>query len=785
MSFRKAFHFFTYSTVLWSFGAMAYFTMLQPVAILLFGLALLAAIFRDKHAVRFSNGTWLAFSLSALALAIFGWFYMGERLYSVVYLFLYLEVNKLWTGTRTRDTLHVYGLTLFQMVASSVSTASILFAPALVVYLFLILGALITITMKRDAEIALGSLPRRERKGTADSIRVRAHEQWRLDRIYNSSFLTPGFCRWLVVTLTIILVIGSGLFFVIPRLQAQSFLQGFGTRPGAKAVSGFSDRVEFLGVGRIQTDPTVVMRAKPVYGYGIVQGYPGIDMLRLRGTSLDQFDGRRWRKSAVIENSYQVRQRRRNVYIPRLEGDRIGAGDYVTEITLEPNRNGYLFGPDRATSFHLDSTLDMNMDVESNSVQLALKNWSVPIRYEVHSVELPDTGWELPVKKSTLADLNLRRAARLFGKRMVSLLLPPRRTMFQKLYLQLPDVEDMDLVAEMADEWTEGLATRTDIAKTIEFELKRNYEYSLDVPFASRRNHLSRFLTVEKAGHCEYFATAMALMLRTKGIPARIVNGYASDEWVRSGGGYFLVRQEHAHSWVEVYMDGIGWVTYDPTPNNGIGGNRIPMTFFRRVSQRLDTLKLYWYNTVVDFDARNQYGFYRSIIRAAYAIPRTVGFFTGVVTGEDGMSGRKRFVILGLLLAGVVVAVLILRELNNVRKVRRKRKKAHVSGYASKREPIREYLRLLEEVEKRVERPVSQTPLEYARRVVHTGDGLEDFLSLTQTYYDARFNGGVWTHSEANRATALLRRVRTGGQIAVPFNDGPEGETAESLRNDY
>ncbi|MDX9976177.1 MAG: DUF3488 domain-containing protein, partial [FCB group bacterium] len=464
MTFQKSYTFFKYATAFWAFAMMSFFVQLHAVAVLGFFLALVLCLYRGRLRLRIPGAVWLMLSLLGLGLALYGWFVVHEKLYSVVYLFLYLEINKLWTGTRTRDTLQVYGLTFFQMLAASVSTASVLFAPAMIIYLFLMLGGMITITMKRDAELALGAAPPRRRffggrPRTSNSVRVREHDTRRLARIYEQRLLTPRFCRWLGVALVFVLIVGSGLFIIIPRIQAQKFIEGVGSTRATQAVSGFSDTIDFMGVEDIQTDPTIIMRAKLISGYDMVDGYPERELLRLRGTALDYYDGRRWQKSESKSGRFQTRMRRRNIYLPRLEADRIGNGEYETQITLEPNRRGYLFGPDRPVAYDLETPLDSLVDPEAQSVRLLLRNWTVPIRYRVTSVDVPESSWEIP-KPNGEVKVDMNREALRFATNVISLLLPPRRTEFENIYLQLPDHPDTQTVRALADAWTTGLTDK-------------------------------------------------------------------------------------------------------------------------------------------------------------------------------------------------------------------------------------------------------------------------------------------------------------------------------------
>jgi transglutaminase-like putative cysteine protease len=99
--------------------------------------------------------------------------------------------------------------------------------------------------------------------------------------------------------------------------------------------------------------------------------------------------------------------------------------------------------------------------------------------------------------------------------------------------------------------------------RRIEIELRRRYRYSVAIERPFDQDPLLDFLLAQPAGHCEYFASAMALLARAVGVPTRVVTGYRVVE--QSPFGYWVVRQRHAHAWVESWVDG-EWVSVDPTP---------------------------------------------------------------------------------------------------------------------------------------------------------------------------------------------------------------------------
>jgi protein-glutamine gamma-glutamyltransferase len=145
---------------------------------------------------------------------------------------------------------------------------------------------------------------------------------------------------------------------------------------------------------------------------------------------------------------------------------------------------------------------------------------------------------------------------------------------------------------------------RFDAAQTIEQNLQQSFAYSLEMK-ASGPDPLSDFLFNVQAGHCEYFATAMAVMLRTHGIAARVVNGFLPGEYNETSGAY-TVRQSDAHSWVEVYFPTTrSWVTFDPTPS---AGRAEPMRtgISAQLHKYAEALELLWFQYVVGYDKQEQ-----------------------------------------------------------------------------------------------------------------------------------------------------------------------------------
>ncbi len=130
-------------------------------------------------------------------------------------------------------------------------------------------------------------------------------------------------------------------------------------------------------------------------------------------------------------------------------------------------------------------------------------------------------------------------------------------------YLQLPSSVP-ERVLQLAEEITEGKTNEYDKAKAIEAYL-RTYPYDLEVPAPPEGQDVADYFLFElKKGYCDYYATAMVVLARASGVPARFVSGYSSGSYDAANAEY-IVRELNAHSWVEVYFPEIGWVEFEPT----------------------------------------------------------------------------------------------------------------------------------------------------------------------------------------------------------------------------
>src|SRR5262249_13948399 len=145
-------------------------------------------------------------------------------------------------------------------------------------------------------------------------------------------------------------------------------------------------------------------------------------------------------------------------------------------------------------------------------------------------------------------------------------------------------------------------------AALVESYLKRNYRYTLDLTWAPGPEPISTFLFNAKSGHCEYFASSMAILLRAAGVPTRLINGFLMGEYNPVGQDY-IVRESDAHSWVEVYVPDRGWIELDPTPP---ALNNHEVNLSHQISHYLDAMELIWNSYVIVYDSGAQLQLFRS-----------------------------------------------------------------------------------------------------------------------------------------------------------------------------
>jgi transglutaminase-like putative cysteine protease len=365
-----------------------------------------------------------------------------------------------------------------------------------------------------------------------------------------------------------VVAIGVALFFIIPRIGTGYFSRA--DAPGL-VLSGFTENVQLGEIGQVKLSSAVVMRAK------LKNGTP-YAILKWRGISLDTFDGKSWYRTDRKRQPAPILGNGQFLVHPN---DR--SGEKVQyEILLEPLATTALFAPFRP---RLISGPLQEVEIDDDDSLHSRLPSARRIRYDVVSEVPTRTGqFFLPSETARQVPLDVQRR-----------------------YLQLPP--DLDTrIRDLALKITAMGTSTVHKASLVETYLRRNYKYSLNLTWDPGEQPVSTFLFTAKQGHCEYFASSMAILLRAAGIPTRLVNGFLMGEYNPVGEDY-IVRQSDAHSWVEIYEPERGWLEFDPTPQDP---NARELTLSVQLGQYLDAMELFWNSYILVYDSSLQVQLFRS-----------------------------------------------------------------------------------------------------------------------------------------------------------------------------
>jgi len=377
--------------------------------------------------------------------------------------------------------------------------------------------------------------------------------------------LSHGLKRTTAVASLCCVLLSLALFPLLPRVRSGAiFDRGFGFQV---ATSGFSERVELGDIGRIRLDPSRVMRVTPVTG-----PIAAPDERYWRGLAFDQFDGQRWSVTPTLRTPvYGDPEIGMDLSGPRRRGRRV-----VQQIAREEIPSAVLFTPGLPTSLRGGvGRLERDANRSLHAPQSAGKRVLYQVAGEL--AEPPDQS--LAEEKASAPDRDPR-------------------------YLQLPALDPR--VAALAHEISAGQPNDAARVRAIESWLRKRGRYT-DAPpdFGDERSPVEVFLLERTEGHCEYFASAMVLLLRSADLPARIVNGFAGGHLNRLG-GFVEVAQSDAHTWVEVPYERSGWVRYDPTPPDLRLAGAEALREGAGWSELASAIELWWFRNVVDFDRGHQ-----------------------------------------------------------------------------------------------------------------------------------------------------------------------------------
>lgn len=491
---------------------------------------------------------------------------------------------------------------------------------------------------------------------------------------------------WRLAAVTIaatfgLLILTFALFLMVPRTARMAAM----LLPNAPGLTGFSSVVDLGGFGRISRDTRPVLH---VLSYG--KALP--PDLKWRGAALSHFDGKKW--------SEPVRGGR---IIPAVHGYAEIAG-----VSQRSRRDG--------------GRMIYRVDVQ-NSGTGTLFIAGIPefVNADVRDLLLTAEG-ALRVAGSGAPGESLRYQVSAYaGPPLPAPLTPAQRAR----YLQLPALDER--IYALARSWS-GNGPPLDRALRIQQHLKKDFRYVLDGPDHPVSDPVADFLFVRKQGYCEYFASAMAVMLRSEGIPARVATGFQNG-YYNDVSGLYVVLASDAHAWVEGWIDGV-WTTFDPTP---AGPRNERAGLMARLNMYLDAADHAWQEWIVSYDLSHQ----AAIAARLEAALHGWGHRSGSVSFAGGVKWWvvTLLAVVLLLAAGFVFGPRTWRAWRGRMRVRQ-----IIRGGGSPSDASILYQCMLEILARRgFQKPPWFTPAEFARHLPR--EQKLPVTAFTEVYNSVRFGG--------------------------------------------
>lgn len=691
-------------------------TLLIPAAIF---AAAPALIWLDARVPAYRLAT--TFVTMCVAFFLFGMWLIraAELLHIVTWLVMYIQFYLMCHRKSVRHYYYLFLMSFFILISACAQEPEPAVAFGFTLFVLSAVWALFTLHVYAEAlQNKDRSAPDIVDTGISGSI-VPQRGLVVFDRNLYASIGVLSFASILLTTL---------LFIATPRMEAGIF----GANNNVESTTDVVSEIDLTIGGHVTPDATLVMRVQfpdePNGTYG--------EELFWRSTSLELYRNARWeRASAMRDHNYEDQTAfygftgggrivRRNP-VPRAR--RVHQEIYLDDASLDglPALSFVQSMTTSAGALTWDERMDTTVTV-SNLKQSSLS-------YEAWS----EVG-ELDEDALRAAPGSYRRVMGQAYRVLTNHDLEPRTVALARTI-----TKDADNAYDRA------VAVRNHF-------LSGGYLYSLSLPPGSEFNPVDTFIHESKSGHCELYASAMALMVRSLGIPARLVTGYAGGEWNASDQAY-LVRKSMAHAWVEVYFINHGWVTFDPSPPASVPELGAWDQFSRTMGRYALNAKMLWYSEVIGFEGGIQWEELRDAFRNSAKLD--FSFLHREARNELSVSGFVvPLVIIWLAIAGALgwAAFTLVAYL--------RRRAARRQGGAMTSHQVRAqrvYGRLKRRLSKLGADCHGKTSGEVLE-LVSAGAAIDSgpVSNVIEVYNRARFGGYPLTRDEYQRLTSIVRRIR-------------------------
>jgi len=679
-------------TATFAFAACAVSGELGPALIGLFPLAVLGSAFFAERVPRRLDLAWTVL-LVAVLVVLAGQVVAGQLdiVLAAARFAELLCIHRLWHRHTERDELILLLLSLLMLCAGAALTAELSFAFAF--FGFAISGTwAVALTHLRFA-IEAGRGP----AGSAALLRSR--------RVATPALLGA------LGGLAVLGLAGAALvFFVFPRVTIGGLRRA--SRPSP--VAGLGDRVDLSRHGVVADDPRVALRVRldppPA-------GEPRNLAMHWRARSLSRWTGHGWaaQEGGLVQATRLPRRPASDRGSDLLSAGIEVVGTFADGVVFTPE--GWPLSVDfRRPGFSRDP------------VERLYRNAAGDLFYQ--PVSGNDLTYQVAVDRGAPDVRSMRGRGRNYP-------------VWLKADLEVP--LNLDPRVRALAERLGGGKDPADAAAAIEVWLSTALRYTRQLP-GEVEDPIADFLFARRAGHCELFSSAMVLMMRSLGIPARNVTGYFGGRGTDAG--YYAVRAGDAHSWVEVYFPEAGFVLFDPTPPSARGS--VQESAWARLLLAWDALQQRWRAVIVDYD----------LIAQAQAMRRVGQLLSETgrrLAGKGGSAGRLRAIAQGALLALMAVALVLA--------VRRIRGRERIGRTAQLSGDQRRALRLWRAAKARLrEAGIDPQPGATPRELLRTAPAAREVIEV---YSRIRWGGGALS---AGQVRALLRQLdsRLHERVAPP-----------------
>ena len=504
----------------------------------------------------------------------------GQLLPAIVRLDLLLLLYRGVSYRARRDDLQIVVLGLFLVVVAGVLTVSLMFAAQILVFTACALCLLLVVTIAESTEG--GQAPKLAVRGVVPPWA--AHADWRrlLRRLWEIS-------DWRLLASAAGLFIGvvviSGLLFLaIPRFQLENslFLERFVTK---RAMTGFNDSIKFGDITEITQDDSIAFNVD----LSDPSQAPALPYWRM--IVLDQYSNGGFKLSPVLRSELGRERTSANILGVGATGPR-GQATWTFYVESGISRYLPLLGNFWALRFR-----------EAQNFRYSPDMGIVALRDEPASM----TAYRVEGMASDTSELRDRTFASMWRKRGPA-------GLHVQLGLQLSDADKATLARIDAALAVPAGAGAQDFADRAMAWLRKTHRYSLSphIP-AGQGDPLVRWMASGEAGHCELFAGALVLMARSAGIPAHVVTGFKGGTWNAYSGNY-TIRNSDAHAWTEVWdTKREAWLREDTLAVSAAadlarekGDAALAGLMDRSWSARLNSLRVFWYRRIVNFDQQSQ-----------------------------------------------------------------------------------------------------------------------------------------------------------------------------------